>query len=101
MDLTTQVRKNERSVQDALNQLSKHVSDINLKKFNGEDATAEIKKYRKTVEKYKKSLSALNTTFKFLKSKKVMSVEETLAIEEELKEFENSYEKIVKYANMK
>lgn len=100
MDLTAQVRKNERSVQDALNQLSKQVSDINLKQFNNEDATAEIKKYRKTVDKYKKSLSALNTTFKFMKSKNVMTVDETLIIENELKEFENSYAKITKYVNI-
>ena len=100
MDLSQQIKKNEKNVRDALDVLSKQASELNLKQFNNEDATAEIKKYRKTVDKYKKSLSALNTTFKFMKSKNVMTVDETLIIENELKEFENSYAKITKYVNI-
>ena len=100
MDLSQQIKKNEKNVRDALDVLSKQASELNLKQFNSEDVTNEIKKYRKTIEKYKKVMSGLNTAFKFMKTKNVMTIDDILEIENELKEFEIEFQKITKYANV-
>ena len=100
MNLSQQIKKNEKNVRDALDVLSKQASELNLKQFNSEDVTNEIKKYRKTIEKYKKAMSGLNTAFKFMKTKNVMTIDDILEIENELKDFEIEFQKITKYANV-
>ena len=100
MDLGTQVRKSEKQVREALDNLSTCISEINLKKFQQQDVTVEMKKYRKMVEKYQKGISTLRTSYKFLKTKKILTLEEMMEIEKELEEFENEFQKINKYVNI-
>ena len=45
-------------------------------------------------------MSGLNTAFKFMKTKNVMTIDDILEIENELKEFEIEFQKITKYANV-
>lgn len=100
MDLGTQVRKNEKQVREALDSLSTCISEINLKKFQQQDVSVEMKKYRKMVEKYQKGISTLRTSYKFLKTKKILTLEEMMEIEKEFEEFENEFQKINKYVNI-
>ena len=100
MDLTTQVKKSEKNVREALDNMSTIISEINLKKFKQEDATNEIKKYRKMEEKYKKGISTLQTSYKFLKTRKILTLEEMMEVEKELDKFEQEFQEIKKYVNV-
>ena len=45
-------------------------------------------------------MSGLNTNFKFLDAQNVMTIQEKMAIEEELDEFQNKFKEITKYVNL-
>ena len=100
VQLQKNVEKYEKNIKTELNKLSTIVSQINLKQFNSEDATIEIKKYKKSVENYKKSLNGLNTSLKFLKAQNVMTIEETMSLENLLQEFQNEFEETTKYVHL-
>ena len=72
----------------------KYVSDKYTAKYN------ELKKYNKSIANYKKAMSGLNTNFKFLDAQNVMTIQEKMAIEEELDEFQNKFKEITKYVNL-
>lgn len=94
------VRNYEKTIRQEFDKLSHIISQINLKKYQDEDITTELKKYNKSITNYKKAISGLNTNFKFLKAQHVMSLEETMEIENELKGYEQRFKEITKYANI-
>jgi len=94
------VRNYEKTIRQEFDKLSHIISQINLKKYQDEDITTELKKYNKSITNYKKAISGLNTNFKFLDAQNVMTIQEKMAIEEELDEFQNKFKEITKYVNL-
>ena len=92
--------KYEKNVRRELENLSSIVSQINLKKFQNEDASKEMKRYKKSVANYEKSLNGMKTTLKFLKAQDFMSVEDILDLENLLKKVEKEFEETTRYVNM-
>lgn len=101
---TNQLQKNvkqyEKTVRDELQNLSNIISQINLKQFNNENANSEIKRYNKSLAKYKKAYKNLSTNIKFLKAQNFMSFEEEMELDKLLESFELEFKETTKYVNL-
>ena len=100
----TQLQKNvnqyEKTVRSELQNISHIVSQINLKQFKEENATSEIKSYKKAVTKYNKALNGLKTSTKFLKAQNIMTIQESMELDKLLNEFESEFEETTRYVNL-
>ena len=99
-ELIRKVKQLDNNMKSELSNLSKIVSELNLRQFKNEDATIEKRKFNKAQSNYQKYLNGLKTNFKFLKAQRVLSVEDTIKIEKSIEEYETEYGKIVKYLNL-